>query len=712
MAANDKKNHEDIKNMLVVLNDIYKSSYIFNVHKIQNELLANDIIYVNMRMLIDINNMCLKVKSCIDLYNSISTGYKESNYQLNIKLCNFLFNYLFYIYQYYIIVNDYILYYPTTIRPTKRPKHSTPSVPVQNLNFFQYIDTYIKPTTSYTSIITSLSGYKKFIIYRFNKEIFDDNNSSTELLLLKSYIYLPPSDGGYNLNANIYNANHIISNIDNIKNYIREFKKYIIKDIFILPFDNNYIAIPQFEGICWFISMITALSYSDMNRKLITDKIIFKGITEDVSSTNFINFIQYIINNISEKRLTYNSDTPINISNILTYIQEKPIQVLKDIVIKYGKEVLCITNAVNQEYKDDIKKFIDKLIGLQINNINNTIIRANLNHNDIKNPFGYIIFYNLLKTIDLPLASLQQQSRSKASKSSKSLDTTIITKNIFDRYINGQLDNINFDYFGIYDYQYYILQYLYLLLDIKNVYGKIVVDAGGNKSFHKLLNDNIDPSPEVIILHTSELSRDPMYDASPIANMSLNVSNDIITYNGFEYKLDYLLQASDQSLSCVACGHCISGIVYNNINYIHDSKNIVKRIKINGKYFMKACPLSKHDWTTKILQNLCYSVEKCGVDNVEIASVSKAVQNTANINLCYNANKNYTLVYVKIQPDSALETMVPGGSANKYISIDKKIEFIYKNRKYSRTIYTKNNNKYFLFNKEYHLLSKIKNLKL
>ena len=56
--------------------------------------------------------------------------------------------------------------------------------------------------------------------------------------------------------------------------------------------------------------------------------------------------------------------------------------------------------------------------------------------------------------------------------------------------------------------------------------------------------------------------------------------------------------------------------------------------------------------------------------------------------------------------------MVPGGSANKYISIDKKIEFIYKNRKYSRTIYTKNNKKFFLFNKEYHLLSKIKNLKL
>ena len=41
MAANDKKNHEDIKNMLVVLNDIYKTSYIFNVHKIQNEFSFN-----------------------------------------------------------------------------------------------------------------------------------------------------------------------------------------------------------------------------------------------------------------------------------------------------------------------------------------------------------------------------------------------------------------------------------------------------------------------------------------------------------------------------------------------------------------------------------------------------------------------------------------------------------------------------------------------
>ena len=60
------------------------------------------------------------------------------------------------------------------------------------------------------------------------------------------------------------------------------------------------------------------------------------------------------------------------------------------------------------------------------------------------------------------------------------------------------------------------------------------------------------------------------------------------------------------------------------------------------------------------------------------------------------------LVYVKIDEGIA------GGNNNKYVSIHKKINFIYKNKKYTRNIYIKNNKKYILFNKKYILLSKIK----
>ena len=483
MAANDKKNHEDIKNMLVVLNDIYKSSYIFNVHKIQNELLANDIIYVNMRMLIDINNMCLKVKSCIDLYNSISTGYKESNYQLNIKLCNFLFNYLFYIYQYYIIVNDYILYYPTTIRPTKRPKHSTPSVPVQNLNFFQYIDTYIKPTTSYTSIITSLSGYKKFIIYRFNKEIFDDNNSSTELLLLKSYIYLPPSDGGYNLNANIYNANHIISNIDNIKNYIREFKKYIIKDIFILPFDNNYIAIPQFEGICWFISMLCGITYSDMSKNLLIKK---RTRRISASANTFKKFAYDIIDNITRDFKKYNTTTIYSDCELLIALKFTPLNVFRDI----------LDAEVRSKDKDYYMKILYKLCSeIDDNEIENqqtksSIIFDNIYNkkiNTIDNICIGILLEEIFKT-DFIFKTVLDKTPYKESytiEQKKRIIALHIYNNILVKFLEKGLISLlpkyDFNNYGISFNQNNILSHLYDLLNMllyKNYY------YGEIKEFH------------------------------------------------------------------------------------------------------------------------------------------------------------------------------------------------------------------------------------
>ena len=692
--STDIENH----NIIIILIDqfdiIYKDAYIYKISKL-NELLLNNPVNARINMINDINRIFTEVRECILLYNNISTQYRQTQYELNIKLCNFLYNYLFYIYQYYIILNDYTSYYNYIFsnRPTKRTKTSDPES--LKINLFKYIDKEIKPSyNQYTQVINNLQTYKKFIIYRFNAEIID-NKQSFDLTLFRSNIYLPPPDNGYNFDINsIIDADEIISNI---KNYIRAFRIYIVKYIFILHDDNDYIAIPQYEGICWFISMITALTYSDLNRKLINDKIIAARISEDSSSNNFLNFMQFIINNISNIGLTYrtlNSNKQI----ILNYIKTKPIKVIQELVLKYWREILYYTESNSQQFKTDIKNFIDRLIELNINYIDNNIIRKNLLYSDIKDPFGYIILYNLLKTSSISL------------KDNDIINIVSKTEYIFE-YINTNLNTIQFDYFAIYDFQYYILKYLYFLLNIQNLYCRIIINPNGIKSFHKLLNDNIIQNPEVIILHTSEILDTNMYDRTNIANMSLNDFNDIITYNDNKYKLDYLLQASEQSLSCTACGHCISGIKYHDKNYIHDSKNIINTIRINKEHFHKACPLIRHDWTSNIFNDICFSIEKCGYNFVNKESISMTVQNTASINLCYKADKNYTLVYVKI-PDIASVPIVHGGNCNKYISLQEKIEFIYKNRKYSRTLYSKNNKKYFLFNKEYHLLSKIKNLKI
>lgn len=439
--STDIEKHNIIITLIDQFDSIYNKTYIYNITTL-NELLLKNPNDARSIMIYDIDRIFTEVRECILLYNNISIQYRQTQYELNIKLRNFLYNYLFYIYQYYIILDDYTAYYQylDNNRPTKKAR--TSGTESSKINLFEYIQTKIKPHyTEYKQDINNLKDYKNFIIYRFNAEIIDKKQSS-ELTLLRSNIYLPPPDNGYNFDINsTIDANEIISNI---KNYIRAFRIYIVKYIFILPDDNDYIAIPQYEGICWFISMITALTYSDLNRKLINDKIIATGITEDSSSNNFLNFIQFIINNISNIGLTY---TPYvtNTQNILNYIKTKPIKVIQELVLKYWREILYCTEPNSQQFKIDIKNFIDKLIKLNINSIDNYIIRKKLLYSDIKDPFGYIILYNLLKTSTISLIDTDIESK---------------TEYIFN-YINSNLNTIQFDYFGIYDFQYYILKYLY-----------------------------------------------------------------------------------------------------------------------------------------------------------------------------------------------------------------------------------------------------------
>jgi hypothetical protein len=719
-----------IESIFIQLNDIYNSAYIFDSTRLNTIFIQQTVANAEQNMINEIDIMRNIVIRCLKLYYRLSENYKYLHYELNIKLCRCLFNYLFYIYQYYKMVEDF-KEYKLYCQPLSTSSVQPLAKCLKPLNLIEYANTIIKPTTSYSNPITTLEQYKYFIIYRFNKDILRDKRSSTELTLLESHIYILSPPASFKLLIITHDANYIISDI---KNYIRAFRRYIFNKIFKIPIDNKYIAFLQYQGICWFISMITAFSYSDMNRDLITTKL---QVIPRNNYNDFIIFIEYIINNITARGLTYDSDTQENINQYMIYMRDNPILVLKYIVIKYGKENLC-TNP--DQFKNDIKIFIDKLIALHIYYINNNIIISNLKHNDIKDSFGYIIFYNLFKGAQLEFRSI-----------SPTLNSIDITNYIFTTYINGQLDNIDLNYFGLYDNQYYILKYLYFLLNITTVYTKIVSHPNRTKTFHKLLNDTIEVSPDVIILHTSKLSEDAIYDSTPIPGMRLNNLNDILTYNKQRYKLDYLLQASDPSVSCNACGHCISAITYHGRNYIHDSKNVVDIIKHNGEDIMKPCSLIFRDWKSDIFKDKCYSIENCGYNSIERARVARAVQNTASIRLCYDFNQNYTLVYVKI-PDiapraaivtrsaalrssvvlspsvqmsshdpmqmqaaagiSTYDPMLPGGGSNKYISLQKKIEFIYKNRKYSRTIYKKNNKKYILFNKEYHLLSKIKNLKL
>ena len=145
---------QDILTNIGQINTIYKSSYIYNENKRDLELLNNDTRVINAKMNTDINFICQKVKYCLVLYNHrLDENYKITNNKLNIELVKCLFNYLVYIYQYYIIVQDYEEYKKTNTpsagtavsRASKRQKTSQPS------QYYDFIDKNIKTQQLYAT---------------------------------------------------------------------------------------------------------------------------------------------------------------------------------------------------------------------------------------------------------------------------------------------------------------------------------------------------------------------------------------------------------------------------------------------------------------------------------------------------------------------------------------------------------------------------------
>lgn len=123
------------------------------------------------------------------------------------------------------------------------------------------------------------------------------------------------------------------------------------------------------------------------------------------------------------------------------------------------------------------------------------------------------------------------------------------------------------------------------------------------------------------------------------------------------------------------------GIIYEGIQYIYDSKNIIYRKTCpgNNKYLIP-CSLVKHNWIDDLFTSKCININNCGILHIEKEIPNSHIK-TLNEKLCYNYDSDYMLVYVKVGEGIA------GGNNNKYVSIHKKINFIYKNKKYTRNIY-------------------------
>jgi hypothetical protein len=450
-------------------------------------------------------------------------------------------------------------------------------------------------------------------------------------------------------------------------------------------FINNYITIPQYLDNCWYISMLTCMTYSDLSKQLLINKI---GInnnekkinllseTIDNSSKTFIKMIDYLITNITNDHKKYS-----NIDNDCGYLIYFKHNLMEYIYQKYNE----LKNNKELDYSHDFY--------------------------DGKNNSYYKILYDNLKDINY-LDDINEK--------------LIIAKKIT---------------VCIYISQYLILNTFYNIFNITTLYLYKFNSYYKRQKNIEYKQEQTLKSPDIIfidILSEDILPKNNLeyFDAKLITKLDI----DTIIYNGYKYKLDYIIHHSDDMQTCENSGHVISAIHYNGKQYYYDSGFSQITIKCKDDYIRTPCTLIQHNWINDINskeEKCLYSIKKCFYKLHDKNSQELNKNIIKEDNKCFNNLYNIICAYIKTEryeePISSKtrisrtksirerniedklisrrsrspKTPRTGGS-NKYISTHKKVNILNKNNKIiERTIYI-DKNKYVKLNKTFKPLSLFK----
>ena len=157
------------------------------------------------------------------------------------------------------------------------------------------ITNYITSITSNSSCFiksTNKINFYEYILTKFINNMFDTDTDTDN-----------------------YDLGIILQTLNDYKNasymYQAKFPKIKMLLYRIIPYiqiknvTNNFITIPQYEGICWFISFLTAICFSDESKKLLLN--IYKDKNkENVKNINMITFDENSKNNIKFISILYN----------------------------------------------------------------------------------------------------------------------------------------------------------------------------------------------------------------------------------------------------------------------------------------------------------------------------------------------------------------------------------------------------------------------
>lgn len=435
-----------------------------------------------------------------------------------------------------------------------------------------------------------------------------------------------------------YNASDLIFPYayDVLNKYIRYIKKIIDMNYFFTDYKDDYITIPQYEGICWFTSFLTGICYSDKNKQLLLEKFSinqanYKDIYSDIDNekdpkillTSFVYNVILHITSEFKKYSDYEDDCFIH-----TYLKKMPIRILIAFYNYYFK----------QGQTDKIPEFFKSAYKSQKPNTNVLSYDEPIENFGLAHDHASEIYTLFYKCLNIDVLNLFINN-----------EKLFIQEQDKQKYLNSTYDiivfcTVNNEYFDLYN------------------------------SIYKLLNLATLTIPIDYIIHT----------------------NNTVPFDKDNYILDFITHITDHTQKCSkygGCGHCISAIQYDTKQYFHDTANLrfgVKKICHQNEIYI-TCKLIKSDWLDNIHNPLyLYTINKCNL--IQFLNTSKIY----NIIREYSSGKHYfsmtqyaMLIFIKkssgkhIDNKIIVETpRIGGNEKNKYlINKIKNNHYIYINQK-------------------------------
>ena len=539
------------------------------------------------------------LKLIIEYIEKITYSDKESSLYLKIiyKLINIIYETIFilYSYRYYIyIIPEILLKYGVD---QIMPNNISTDIYITIQNFFTCLDNHITGgnfiTIDYTNISTKETIYR-YIINNFNKEFLKDNTTFLNFMSIDTII--SKTDEVIEMYNRYINGTEVMDNTKIIIMFIimKLHQYYHSEKKFISTKSNMYITLPQYENNCWYLSLLTSMTFSDASKDLLIKKIklmyqnnAIQSVTLSDADKDLFNIILIIIENITYNFATYNVNKQYDCDKLVFF-----------------KEALMM--YIYKKYNEFINS----------NNIKGLFITDAMLYGTI----GYdeYLYYHMAKIYD-----------------SKEIDSTthIIPS-------------------GMYVQGYSLINTFYKIFNIKTLW----IYNYNNKEY-RYQKQNSDSNPDIIfiqlyddhILYNYLKVNRTLSDMFDIREIIYN-QDYTITFNHSNYKLDYTIYHSDNDTSNKYSGHVISSIHYDGNQYYHDSDSTVQKMNCSSKKIAIPCPLVKFNWKDDIYFKSEFCIKKCyhnkATTSTKIQSL-KAQTHTENA-LCFNNAKNIVLAYVKI----------------------------------------------------------------